>query len=342
MSRLEKEKKRDDSFYPFTINKPLPQLKIGRFSLQERWKKLMRFCNQQNLTVPIGYLPTPKLLDYVKKNRKLPVNLKSYCKVLTNAADLVKNIDSFIAFDTEFLQKNSIPVPACVFTQNKKNIFLETGTAIGFCFINAEAGPVYISKNVAIQEGVCLRGPVYIGENSIIKMGATIYGNTVIGRNCIIGGEIKNSVVMDYSNKAHFGYLGDSIIGEWCNLGAGTSNSNLKNNAGAISLTLNKQNIQAGNKFGVLLGDHCKTAIHTAMNTGTVAGISCNIFAEGLTPKIIPSFSWGVQGEKYIFEKAIKDLEKWMALKGEKLNRARRKELKKIFEEFTHRNTEAQ
>ena len=147
-------------------------------------------------------------------------------------------------------------------------------------------------------------------------MGAKIYGATTIGPYCIAGGEIKNSVFFGYSNKAHDGYLGDSVIGEWCNMGAGTSNSNIKNTAGTINLWNNTSNLfeAAGIKCGLLMGDYSRCAINTSFNTGTVVGVCCNIFGNTMPPKYIPDFSWG--NEKYILAKALEDIDNWKRLKG--------------------------
>ena len=161
-----------------------------------------------------------------------------------------------------------------------------------------------------------IRGPFAVGEGSRIKMGAKIYGGTTIGPYCLATGEIKNSILMSYSNKAHDGYLGDSVIGSWCNLGAGTSNSNLKNTAGMIKMWSKEQNdfVDAGYKCGLLMGDYSRCAINTSFNTGTVVGISCNVFGNVFQSKFINDFTWG--SEKYIFEKAISDINNWKKMKG--------------------------
>jgi N-acetylglucosamine-1-phosphate uridyltransferase (contains nucleotidyltransferase and I-patch acetyltransferase domains) len=163
-------------------------------------------------------------------------------------------------------------------------------------------------------------------------MGAKIYGATTIGPYCLAGGEIKNSVLMGYSNKGHDGYLGDSVIGSWCNLGAGTSNSNLKNNAGMVKMWSRQKNdfINAGNKCGLIMGDYSRCAINTSFNTGTVAGISCNIFGNPFPPKYIEDFTWG--NEKYIFEKAVSDINNWKKLKGHEINDEEIQSLKIIYQ----------
>jgi len=218
---------------------------------------------------------------------------------------------------------------------NEKNIFIEKGAEVEHCFLNASEGPIYISKQAIIMEGCMVRGPVTIGEGAIVKMGAKIYGATTIGPYCSVGGEIKNSVFFGYSNKAHDGYLGDSVIGEWCNMGAGTSNSNMKNNASEVLVYTPGGQYNVGLKCGVMMGDYSRTAIHTAINTGTVIGVSCNVYGTGLTPKYIPSFSWGSEGiQRYEFKKAIADIQNWKSLKNEMLTEKEKQILHYIFEHY--------
>ncbi|MEJ7680663.1 MAG: glucose-1-phosphate thymidylyltransferase [Segetibacter sp.] len=213
-------------------------------------------------------------------------------------------------------------------------IFIEDGADINFSNLNATSGPIYIGKNTTVMEGCFIRGPFALCEGAILKMGTKIYGATTIGPYCTAGGEIKNSVMTGYSNKAHEGYLGDSVIAEWCNLGAGTSNSNLKNTAGEIKLWNYYENnyLPAGNKCGVIMGDHSRTSINTSINTGTVIGICCNVFGEGLTPKVIGDFSWGVKGQKYDFDKGVKDIANWKKMKNKTIGEPETKILKHIFE----------
>ena len=202
---------------------------------------------------------------------------------------------------------------------NPSQIFLEAGVKAEHCILNASEGPIYIGKNVTIMEGSMIRGPVALCEGVVVKMGTKIYGATTIGPFSVAGGEIKNSVIFGYSNKAHDGYLGDSVLGEWCNLGAGTTNSNVKNNAGEVKywVDADKKEISAGIKGGMLMGDYSKAAINTSFNTGTVIGVCCNIVSPGLTPKLIPNFSWGVDGiTKYKLSKALLDIDNWKKLMG--------------------------
>lgn len=180
-----------------------------------------------------------------------------------------------------------------------------------------------------------LYGPVSIGEGATIKMGAKIYGATTIGPSCIAGGEIKNSVMFGFSNKAHDGYLGDSVVGEWCNMGAGTSSSNIKNNASTVMVWTQKGMVNVGLKCGVMMGDYSRTAINTSINTGTVIGVCSNVFGSGLTPKFIPSFSWGSEGVlRYRLEKALSDINNWKQLKGEVVSEKEKTVLKHIFDHY--------
>ena len=172
------------------------------------------------------------------------------------------------------------------------------------------------------MEGSAIRGPFALGDHSVLKMNSRIYGATTLGPYCMGGGEIKNSIMMGYSNKAHDGYMGDAVIGEWCNWCAGTSNSNLKNTAGIVQVwsEAEKQYLPAGYKCGVIMGDYSRTAINSSINTGSVIGVSCNVFGEGLLPNIIPDFSWGCKGVKYKTDKALVDIDNWKKLKNQSLS----------------------
>lgn len=215
-------------------------------------------------------------------------------------------------------------------------IIVEEGVKVSGAFLNTESGHIYLGKNVQVMEGVCLRGPVAILDDSIVKMSATIYGATTIGKQCVTGGEIKNSVFFDYSNKAHHGYIGDSVIGSWCNMGAGTSCSNVKNNAGDIYLwnpSLRKP-VHAGLKCGVMMGDHTRTAINTSLNSGTVIGICSNIVKHGFPPKYIANFTWDVDTEEiYREDKLLEDVHNWMKMKGENLDETNKRLLLQLYKE---------
>ena len=256
-----------------------------------------------------------------------------YLVEVKNCVDVVKNNAATIVRDVAIKQINKATLELNSSSQiiHAYNIFVEEGAILENCILNASEGPIYIAKNCKIMDGAILRGPIFIDEGSIVKMGATIYGGTSIGKNCVVGGEIKNSIINNFSNKAHHGYLGDSIIGKWCNLGAGTSTSNVKNNGSDVMLQLANAELNAGNKFGLLMGDYSRSAINTSFNTGTVVGTCCNIFTEGLTPKYIPNFSWGCKGERYELPKAFTDIENWKIMKGETLSKEERELLKNLY-----------
>ena len=215
------------------------------------------------------------------------------------------------------------------------NVFIEKGAVAEHCFLNASEGPIYIGKNSLIMEGSAIRGAFACGENAVIKMNSRIYGATTVGPYCTVGGEIKNTVLFAYSNKAHDGYIGDSVIGEWCNLGAGTTNSNIKNNASSVKVWTPKGEMNAGQKCGVFMGDYSKTSINTSINTGTVMGVCSNIFEAGLTPKYIPNFSWGCDGlRRYDLEKALIDIGDWKKLKGKNITENEKTILTYIFKNY--------
>ena len=196
--------------------------------------------------------------------------------------ELFQRNQEMIEFDFLLLTKGRISNDTndTVHVSKVSKIFIEDGVTIDHAVLNASTGPIYIGKNATIMEGCLIRGPFAFGEGAVLKMGAKIYGATTIGPYCMGGGEIKNSIMIGYSNKAHDGYLGDSVIGEWCNMGAGTSNSNVKNTGGTVNLWNYDANdyLPAGNKCGVIMGDYSRTAINSSINTGTVIGVASNVF----------------------------------------------------------------
>ncbi|WP_069130307.1 putative sugar nucleotidyl transferase [Rhodohalobacter halophilus] len=201
----------------------------------------------------------------------------------------------------------------------------------------AEKGPIYIGKNAQIMANSVVRGPSSIGEKSVVKMGAKIYEDTTIGPVCKVGGEISNVIFHSYSNKAHDGYAGNSVFGQWVNLGADTNTSNLKNNYGTVKVTewTSGKEIDSGQQFiGTIMGDHSKTGINSMLNTGTLCGVCCNLFSDGYPPKFIPSFSW-VSGQNivpYHFEKAIDAMEKMMDRRNVKLTPSYKKMMQALFD----------
>lgn len=247
--------------------------------------------------------------------------------------------EEMIRFDFKLLTKRRVSDDHndSVHVTKASDIFIEDEAQISYSNLNASSGPIYIGKGTTIMEGCFIRGPFALCEGAVLKMGAKIYGATTVGPYCIAGGEIKNSVMSGYTNKAHDGYLGDSVIGEWCNLGAGTTNSNVKNTGGEIKMWNYYENnfVPSGNKCGVIMGDYSRTSINTSINTGTVIGICCNVFGKGLTSKVIDDFSWGTEGQnRYEFEKVIKDIANWKKMKNKTINESETNVLKHIFENY--------
>ena len=265
------------------------------------------------------------------------VNIKADVKTIRFPWDIFHLNDWALREDYKLVtqKRKSQTLPRTNRVLKPSQIFIEKGAYVEHCFLNASTGPIYIGKNAVVMEGSFIRGPFALCEGACLKMGAKVYGATTIGPYSVVGGEIKNSVVFGFSNKAHDGYLGDSVIGEWCNMGAGTSNSNIKNNAGNVKVWTPKGEINVGLKCGMMMGDYSRTAINTSVNSGTVIGVCSNIFGNGLTPKYIPGFSWGSEGvNRYEFNKALQDIENWMQLKNKSLSQNEKSILKYIFDNY--------
>ncbi len=199
-------------------------------------------------------------------------------------------------FDLLCSNRKSAPIPNGVHVIAPENIFIEEGAEIIFSSLNASSGPIYIGKNASIMEGSLIRGPFALLDHSSTKLGTKIYGPTTIGPHSKVGGELNNVVIFGYSNKAHDGFLGNAVIGEWCNIGADSNNSNLKNNYSDVKIWSYAADnmVSSGLQFcGLIMGDHSKCAINTMFNTGTVVGVNANIFGAGFPPNFVPDFSWG-------------------------------------------------
>tara|TARA_B110000503_G_scaffold140393_1_gene231158 strand:+ start:171 stop:1346 length:1176 start_codon:yes stop_codon:yes gene_type:complete len=280
---------------------------------------------EENILINASFCPTAALVALVKKlskneavfqgedviafyttNEQEEVNFDSYTQIefkeelihIKNTWDIFTHNGKAIQQDFELVTKDrtSEPIPAGVQVINKENIFIEEGAEILFATLNAAEGPIYIGKNAQIMEGASVRGPFAMGVHSVLKMGAKIYKDTTLGPYCKVGGEVSNAVIFGYSSKGHDGYLGNSVIGEWCNIGAGTSTSNLKNNYAPVKIWDYETGrfAKTGLQFcGLIMGDHSKCAINTMFNTGTVVGVSANIFGGGFPRNFIPSYSWG-------------------------------------------------
>ncbi|MDY0200130.1 MAG: GlmU family protein [Bacteroidales bacterium] len=231
----------------------------------------------------------------------------------------------------------SAPISASNHAVNTDRIFIEEGAIVECSVLNAQQGAIYIGKDAEVMEGSLVRGPFALCEHSGLKLGAKIYGPTTIGPYSKVGGEVNNSVIFGYTNKAHDGFLGNSVIGEWCNIGADTNTSNLKNNYAIVKLWNYKKGgfVNTGQQFcGLIMGDHSKCGINTMFNTGTIVGVSANIFGDGFPRNFIPSFSWGgAQGfSVYKTSQAFETAQKAMERRGLELSEEDKQILTYIFE----------
>jgi UDP-N-acetylglucosamine diphosphorylase/glucosamine-1-phosphate N-acetyltransferase len=286
-----------------------------------------------------NHLPTFEHLEKFVKN--LPEQkYDGLVNVLNNVWDIFSYNYGVIVDDFALITegKTSQPIPEGVTVSGKENLFIEEGAKIyAGCIINATVGPVYIGKGSEVLEGSMIRGPLAICEQAVVKMGTKLYGATTIGPSCKVGGEINNVVFFANSNKAHDGYLGNAVIGEWCNLGADTNCSNLKNNYDEVQVWDEHYNkaLKTGLTFcGLLMGDHSKCSINTMFNTGTVVGVSCNIFGHGFPAKFVPSFCWGgSEGmTTYDFERAMETAKRMMARRDIQLSETEIAMYRHIFE----------
>ena len=279
----------------------------------------------QNILINASFIPNDALVKMVLKlsenqaifkgddviafytsNTQEEVDFSSYKQIefdkeilqIKNTWDIFSLNDAAIRQDFDFLTKDktSLPIPKSVHAINKSQIFIEEGAQVTFASLNASTGPIYIGKDAEVMEGSVIRGPFALCEHASVKMGAKMYGATTIGPHSKVAGEINNSVIFGFSNKGHEGFLGNSVLGEWCNIGADSNNSNLKNNYAEVKIWSyeTERFAKTGLQFcGLIMGDHSKCGINTMFNTGTVVGVSANIFGSGFPRNFIPSFSWG-------------------------------------------------
>ena len=256
--------------------------------------------------------------------------------------DIFSYNDKAIDFDFKLLTEGRISQELSStngFIGEKENLFIEEGATIEFSTLNCKTGKIYIGKNAEIMEGSNIRGSLALCEESKINLGTKLYGGTTIGPHSKVGGEVNNIVIFGYSNKGHDGFVGNSVIGEWCNLGADTNSSNLKNNYASVKLWnyRKKRFLDTGLQFcGLIMGDHSKTAINTQLNTGTVVGVAANIFKSGFPPNLVDSFSWGgMKGdEKFKLEKSYEVAEKAMERRKIAISEMDKDILKYIYNEF--------
>lgn len=321
---------------------------------------------EENIMLNASFLPNHNLVKLIKKlrekeavfygdeviafhtkNTQEEVNFDDYSSLPFEEEIIqIKNTWDIFAFNDKAIQhdfalltegRKSAPIPTTVHCINKNDIFFEEGVEISFATLNASTGPIYIGKNAQVMEGSLVRGPFALCEDAVLKMGAKIYGATTIGPSSKVGGEVNNSVIFGYSSKAHDGFLGNSVIGEWCNLGADTNNSNLKNNYAEVKLWDYETGrfAKTGLQFcGLMMGDHSKSGINTMFNTGTVVGVSANIYGGNFPRNFIPSFSWGGSAgfTTFIMDKVDEVARVVMKRRNVEYNEVERKILHHIFE----------
>jgi UDP-N-acetylglucosamine diphosphorylase/glucosamine-1-phosphate N-acetyltransferase len=343
-------------------------LQTGVSVISEKYlqEKYPAFYTDDNIYINASVFPENNLIDRIKKlnygeklysNQKLiafrsgkilwdevfetKAIQKSYDKQtdgISNIYDIfLKNAEQIVKdFERITNGKKSLTLSPDNTVIGKHPVFIEAGAKVKATIFNTEEAPVYIGKDVVILEGSIIRGPFAALDGSVIKMGAKIYGGTTFGPGTKAGGEIKNVVFFGNANKGHDGYLGDSVIAEWCNLGAGTNNSNLKNNYSNVKLWnyIRKDFTDTGLQFcGMIMGDHSKCGIATMFNTGTVIGVSSNIFGSGFQPKFFPSFKWGGQNyTDYRFDKAVEVAEAVMKRRHKNFDKIEQNIFKQVYQ----------
>jgi UDP-N-acetylglucosamine diphosphorylase / glucose-1-phosphate thymidylyltransferase / UDP-N-acetylgalactosamine diphosphorylase / glucosamine-1-phosphate N-acetyltransferase / galactosamine-1-phosphate N-acetyltransferase len=334
-------------FYPLTLNRTFSELRTGIFSIRDRWHLLaskqgikLNFSTEESADLTISAQLIPKHnLDLETLFTKQSVDENDFFKINQLWELTTSNIEILLS-DFYLIDSNQylLDTPVKIMLTGKNPVFVHPSAQLDYCFINTENGPVLIDAKAQIMSGAMLRGPVYIGEHAVVKMGTTLYEGSNIGYRCVVGGEIKNSIFHANANKSHHGYIGDSYIGEWCNLGAGTSCSNLKNTAGKIKIWDMHKNAYrlANEKAGVFMGDFVRTAINTTINSGSIFGAFANVFTQSaLTPKFIPPFSWGSEvNHKYEIEKLLLELERWMKMKGQTPSEELKSKIINLYNQF--------
>ena len=283
-----------------------------------------------------------------KTSEQHPADITAYSKIeyegelvhLKGVADLFLHNAAVLKQDFERItqQRKSAPISSTNRVIAPENVFLEEGAKVECAILNASEGPIYIGKNAEVMEGSMLRGSIALCENAVVKMGAKIYGGTTIGPFGKVGGELSNVVLFGYSNKGHDGFLGNAVIGEWCNIGAATDASNLKNNYGKLRLWNYEQERFAKTDLqfcGLMMGDFSRCSIHSTFNTATVVGICANLFGSGFPRTFLPSFSYGgAQGLKtYTFDKALEANAAMMERRGQLLTEIDTAILAEVFEQ---------
>lgn len=322
---------------------------------------------EENIMINASYLPNFELVELIKglgenqaifkdedviaffsRDTQKEIKFDNYDAIefnedilkIENTWDIFSKNGEAIQDDFELITKDrkSQPIPTSINVIDSKNVFIEEGAKLEFVTLNASTGPIYIGKDTLIMEGSVIRGPFALCEGALVKIGSKIYGPTTAGPHCRLGGEVNNAVLFAYSNKGHEGFLGNSVLGEWCNIGADTNTSNLKNNYAEVRLwDYNTEGFaRTGLQFcGLMMGDHSKCGINTMFNTGTVVGVSANIFGSGFPRNFIPSFTWGGASgfTTYLTKKAFEVAKVVMDRRGVEFTKQDEAILNHVFEE---------
>ena len=329
-----------ENLLPLTFTRPVAEIRTGILTIKEKWEHILKtnvsfktqdylqkkyptVVSDDNILINGSVFPNDELVDQIdnlhagqvlkngeseialrlSKDDTVDYNSDDY-EVVNSNIKIVKinNTWDIFTLNPQDRSSNSLSNTNFIIGDPDK-IFIEEGAKAEYTFLNTTDGPIYIGKNAEIMEGSKIRGPFALCEQSVVKMDAKIYSGTTIGPYSKVGGEINNSVILGYSNKGHDGFLGNSVIGEWCNLGADTNTSNLKNTYDFVKLWSYNKNtfVNTGLQFcGLIMGDHSKSGINTMFNTGTMVGVSSNIFGSGYQRNFVPSFMWGgVHGLKF-------------------------------------------
>lgn len=365
-------------FAPLTLTRPIADLRTGIFTNTERWQRLVpqaqifyktesylqeKFADIDYADITVNACVIPGV-ELVKEILDLPNNASLYWNnnwiatkgekgteirhyhfeilMLSERWHMFSKNDLILKRDFELATKGRVSEPLSATNTvigDPKHIFLEKGARVEAAVINVLDGPLYVGEHAEIMEGAMIRGGLALGAHAALKLGAKVYGASTLGPHCKVGGEINNVLFQGYSNKGHDGFLGNALIGEWCNLGADTNASNLMNTYGEVSTYSyeKKELIKTDMQFmGLVMGDHSKCGINTMFNTATVVGVSTNIFGAGFPDKYIPSFRWGgSEGfAHYRLDKAMENINNMMNRRGLKLSGAEIAILKKIAAEF--------
>ena len=365
-------------FAPLTLTRPLGNLRMGIFTNDERWKLFLpdaevsfitesylqakfplssedgiqvnaQIIPNEDVVASICHLEADSILMYnsiwIAKtgNAKNKIDFKGEEPIiLENRWHIYQKNDTVLKADYQLITNGRVSQTLSdtnVVIGDESLIFLEKGAVVEASILNTKTGPIYIGKDAEIMEGSVVRGPLAMCEHSALKLATKVYGAVTLGPHCKVGGEVNNVVFQAYSNKGHDGFLGNALIGEWCNLGADTNTSNLKNNYGNVStysFETGKEEKTDIQFMGVCMGDHSKCGINTMFNTATVVGVSSNVYGSGFPDKYVPSFSWGEPSQlvSFRFDKAIEYSNNMMNRRGLELSEAEISILKTISDKF--------